>query len=261
MSVVLRYLKALKDNRSLIWELAAADLKNRYRNSVLGFIWSVLEPLLLLVVLDLVFSSLLAPNVPNFAVYLLLGLIVWDFITKSTTIAITSISSKTSLLSNVYFQRAIPALSATITGFMMFTLEFVIFSFIMVGSGVLPTLTILLFPYLLFLAFVIVLGLSLPLSVINVLYKDIQFIWRVLLTAGFFIHPIVYTIDLLPEDFREKVMFLPTVRLLNMMHGTVIFGKIPSLSDVVYVTVFAFVILGIGYAIYRLFERRVAEEI
>jgi len=258
---ILRYFKALKENRSLIMAFAMGDLKNRYRNSVLGFLWSVLEPLLLLSVLYVVFTSLLKPATPNFAVYLLLGLIIWQFFTKSTGMGLTSISSKGRLLSNVYFQRAIPALSSNITALIMLGLEFIIFAFFLIGFQTIPTEKILFLPYLIFLMFLISLGLSLPLSVLNFLYKDVQFIWNVILTAGFFIHPIIYNIDMLSVEVREKFLFIPTVRLFDMIHSSVIFGKSPSVYDFVYVTIFAFVILAIGYAVYRIFEPRVAEEI
>jgi lipopolysaccharide transport system permease protein len=261
MFVVLRYFKALKDSRSLILTFATGELKNRYRNSVLGFFWSILEPLLLLTVLYFVFSTILKPGIPNFVIYLLLGLIVWNFISKSTTMGLSSISNKSAILSNVYFQRAIPALSSNITGLFMLGLEFIIFTIFFIAFGVSVTPTILFLPYIVFLIFIISLGLSLPLSVLNVLYRDVQFIWNIILSAGFFIHPIIYNVTILPSGVREKLEFIPTVRLFNMMHDTVLFGKIPSAVDFVYVTVWAFAILGLGYVIYRIFEPRIAEEI
>lgn len=240
---------------------AINELKNKYRSSVLGFFWSLLEPLILLSVLYVIFTSILRPEIPNFTIYLLLGLIFWHFISRSTTMGLNSISSKGRLLANVYFQRAIPALSSNITGLITLGLELIIFAFFLIGFGVVPSQTILFLPYLIFLTFIISLGLSLPLSVLNVLYKDVQFIWNVILTAGFFMHPIFYSIDMLSEDIREKLVFLPTVRLFDMIHNSVIFGKVPAMSDFVYVTVFAFVILAIGYIIYRIYEPRIAEEI
>jgi lipopolysaccharide transport system permease protein len=261
MFVVLRYFKALKDNRSLILAFASGDLKNRYRNSVLGFFWSILEPLLLLTVLYVVFSSLLKPGIPNFAIYLLLGLIVWNFISKSTTMGLNSISNKGTIITNVYFQRAIPALSSNITGLFMLSLEFIIFAafFIAFNATVYPTMVFL--PYLVFLIFMISLGLSLPLSVLSVLYKDVQFIWNIVLSVGFFVHPIIYNTGILPNGIRETFGFIPTVRIFNMIHDSVLSGKTPSVIDFVYVTACAFTILSLGYLVYRMFEPKVAEEI
>jgi lipopolysaccharide transport system permease protein len=261
MFTILRYVKALKDSRALIMTFATNELKIRYKNSVLGFFWSVLEPLLLLSVIYVVFTSLLRPGIPHFVIYLLLGLIVWNFISKSTTMGLNSLSNKGTLLSNLYFQRAIPALSSNITGLIMFGFELIVFALFLAVFGVVPTQTILFFPYLMFLTFIISLGLSLPLSALNVLYKDVQFIWNVILAAGFFAHPIIYSTDMLSAGVREKLSLIPTVKLFDMMHSTVLFGKIPSTYDFVYVTICAFSILGIGYLIYRIFEPRIAEEI
>lgn len=259
MLAPIRYLKALKENRSLIMTFALGELKNRYRNSVLGFFWSILEPLLLLTVLYFVFSSVLKSGIPNFPLYLFLGLIVWNFISKGTTMGLSSISNKTNIITNVYFQRAIAPLSANITALIMLGLEFVIFGIFLAFYGVVPSTTILFLPYLIFLVFVITLGISLPLSVISVLYKDMQFIWNVVLTAGFFVHPIIYNTNMLPTSLHEKLDFIPTVRIIEMMHNTVLYGKIPTFYDFAYVTITAIAILGLGYAIYRKFEPRIVE--
>lgn len=240
---------------------AIGDLRNRYRNSVLGVIWTVLEPLLILTVLYVIFSSILRPNVPNFAIYLLLGLITWNFIRNSTSMSIESITSKKRILANIYFMRAIPAFSSNISGLIMLGIEFVVFSFFLIGFGVTPGLTILFLPFFILLIFMITLGLSLPLSVLCVSYKDIKFIWHVVLTAGFFLHPILYTLDMLPEKLQEILSLVPTVRLLEMIHDVVLFDRIPDSLDFSYVIISAFVILISGYLIYRKFEYRVVEQL
>ena len=240
---------------------AMGELKNKYKNSVLGFFWSILEPLILLTILYLVFSSILKPDIPNFAIYLLLGLIMWNFIRNSTSVSLESLTGKESILSNIYFMRAIPALSSNISASITLGLEFVVFSFFLIVFGIIPSGTILFLPYFVFLIFLINLGLSFALSVLNIFYKDIKFIWNVVITAGFFIHPIIYTREMLSEEIQEIFYLLPTVRLFDMIHQTVLFDKIPDFSDFVYVTLLSFVILGLGYLIYRKFEPRITEEI
>jgi len=259
--VLLRYFRALQENRSLIMIFALGDLKNRYRNSVLGFFWSILEPLIFLSVLYLIFSSIFKPDIPNFAIYLLLGLIMWNFISKSTSMGLQSISSRRHILSNIYFQRAIPALSSNITGLMVLALEFIIFALFLIAFGEIPGYTIILLPFFIFLTFVITLGISLSLSVLNIFYKDIQFIWNIVLGAGFFLHPIIYTPEMLPENVREIVSLVPTVKIFNMIHQVVLFNQFPSIIEIGYITIISFSILFIGYIIYRIFERKLGEEL
>src|SRR3989338_1893628 len=259
--VILRYLQALRENRSLIMVFALGDLKNRYRNSVLGFFWSILEPLVLLSVLYFVFSSVFKPDIQNFAIYLLFGLIMWNFIAKSTSMALQSISSRTHILSNVYFQRAIPALSSNLTGLMLLSLEFIIFAMFLIVFNQIPGNTIILLPFFVFLTFVITLGISLPLSVLNIFYKDIQFIWNIIIGAGFFLHPIIYINKMLPDDVNNILSFIPTVKIFNMIHQVVLFNEFPPITDILVITGVSFAILFIGYGIYRIFERKMGEEL
>lgn len=261
MFALLRYVKALKDNRSLIMNFAIGDLKNRYKNSVLGFLWNIVEPLILLSVLYFVFSSMLKVAIPNFAIFILLGIITWRFITHSTTLGIDSISSRSSIISHVYFMRAIPALSSNITALMMLGLEYIILSFFLIGFGVIPTETIVFLPYYIFLIFLMTLGLSLALSVLSIVFKDIKFIWNLALTAGFFMHPIIYTRQLLSEEIKEILAYLPSVQIFYMIHDSVLYDTYPILSDIVYVTVWSFAILGVGYLIYKKLSPRIVEEL
>jgi lipopolysaccharide transport system permease protein len=259
--VFLRYFHALKENQALIMIFALGDLKNRYRNSVLGFFWNILEPLILLSVLYFIFSSIFKPDIPNFAIYLLLGLIMWNFISKSTLMGLQSISSRSHILSNIYFQRAIPALSSNITGLMLLGFEFIVFTLFLIVFGEIPGNTIILLPVFIFLTFIITLGISLPLSVLNIFYKDIQFIWTIILGAGFFLHPIIYTTDMLPENIREIVLLVPTVKIFNMIHEVVLYNQFPPIIEIIYITIIAFSILFVGYIVYRIFERRLGEEL
>ncbi len=257
----LRYFTALKENRELIMNFAIADVKNRYRNSILGVAWTILEPLLLLSVLYIIFSAILRPDVPNFAIYLLLGLISWNFIRNSTMMSIDSISSKKSIFKHVYFMRAIPAFSSNISALIILGIEFVVFSFFLIGFGVIPSVYAISLPFFIFLTFLITLGISLPLSVLSIPYKDIKFIWNVIMTAGFFLHPIIYTIDMLPPRLQEILLYVPTVKIIDIIHNIVLFDSFPNLQDLFYITGFSLATLIIGYLIYRQFEYKMIDDL
>ena len=112
-----------------------------------------------------------------------------------------------------------------------------------------------------FLIFIITLGLSLPLSVLGVKYNDIKFIWNIVIATGFFVHPIIYSLEMLPENIRNVVSLLPTVQLLDILHQTIIFNTIPPISNFLYATISSFVILGFGYLIYRFLEKGIGEKL
>ena len=172
--------------KGILFNFAISDLKIRYRNSVLGVLWSFIEPLLLLTVLFVVFSTMFKFEIPNFPIYLLLGIITWNFFKNGTTIALNSLTNRSALITQIYFPRSIPGLSAGITAAIMLIFELMVLGIFMAAFQFTPTITILLLPLILGLQLLLVLGVALPLSVLNVKFKDTEFIWGVVVHAGFF---------------------------------------------------------------------------
>jgi len=247
--------------RDLIFDFAISDLKIRYRNSVLGFFWTFLEPLLMLSVLYIVFTNIFKSNIENFPLYILLGLILWNMLTRGTEIGLNSIASRGSLLTQIYFRREIPSISSTITSSLMLVFEFIVFGIFVVAFQFNPPPTIIFLPLVLLLEFALIFGLSLPLSVLNIRYKDIQFIWKVVLQAGFFLTPIFYKTEILPVSVQKIIYYSPMVQIVNMAHEVTLENKIPSLESIEIAVITTFIILGMGYAIFRKFERRLIEEL
>ena len=130
--LTLSHLHELWSYRDLIIRLAWSDFKLRYKSSALGFFWSLLEPLLMLVVLYVVFSNLMRIQVEHYQLFLLLGIILWNFFDRGTSMSILGIIGKPSLVQKVYFPRDILVISTCITALMMTALEFVVFMIFMV---------------------------------------------------------------------------------------------------------------------------------
>lgn len=253
--------KEIWKKKSLIYNFAISDLKIRYRNSVLGFFWTFLEPLLMLSVLYLVFTNLFKSQIEHFPLYILLGIIIWNMFSRGTTIGINSILARASILTQIYFPREILSLSATITAFLMLCFELIVFGIFMVAFQFVPPSTIILLPFVLLLEFVLVFGLSLPLSVLNVRFRDTQFIWAVILQAGFFITPIFYKLDILPEYAQRILYFSPMVQIVNMAHDVTIYNIMPSIESIQITVATTLLIFAICYAIFRKAQIRVMEEL
>ena len=209
--------------RGILFNFAISDLKIRYRNSVLGVLWSFIEPLLLLTVLFVVFSTMFKFEIPNFPIYLLLGIITWNFFKNGTTIALNSLTNRSALITQIYFPRSIPGLSAGITAAIMLIFELVVLGIFMAAFQFTPSITILLLPLILGLQLLLVLGVALPLSVLNVKFKDTEFIWGVVVHAGFFLTPIFYQFDMLPQAIQDVLQFSPMVQVLTMAHHVVLY--------------------------------------
>lgn len=246
--------------RSLIWNFAISDLKVRYRNSVLGFFWSFLEPLLLLSVLYIVFTNIFKSQIQYFALYILLGLIMWNMLARGTQIGLNSIVSRSGLLTQVYIPKEIPAISSAITSSLMFCFEIIVFGIFMIVFQFMPPATIILLPLVLILEFILVLGLSFPLSVLNARYKDVQFIWSVILQAGFFLTPIFYKLDILPPQIQKIMNYFPLVQITNIAHDVTLYGKMPSLESIQISVITTAIIFAVCYAIFRKAQKRIIEE-
>jgi len=248
------------NKKSLIRELAILDLKLKYRNSVLGVLWTFLEPLLMLAVLYVVFTSIFQSRIEHFPLYLLLGIIMWNMVVRGSTMGVNSIVTRGGLLTQFFLPKSIFATSSVVTSTIMFSFEFIVFLIFMVAFQFLPPITILLFPLILAMSFVLVLGVSLPLSVLNVYYRDVQFIWGIIIHAGFFVVPIFYTLDMLPENIRQLVMLNPMAQLIEMAHNVSLYGTLPSSQDLLYTVGVISLIFLVGYAIFRKMEGRIVEE-
>lgn len=254
--------ESIWSRRSLIALFAKDELRKRYRNSVLGFLWSVLEPLLLLSILVLVFSSLYRNvSIPHYTLYILLSLILWQFFVRGTTMGLNSILSKGKMVSKMYFPREILPLSSCITSLIMTIFELGIFSGFLIAFQFVPPTTVAFLPLLLFLEFVLIVGVSLGLSVLNVYYRDVQHIWGVVAYAGFFLTPIFYTLDKLPPQAKSIILLNPMAQIIAAAHNVTLYNITPTIASLTYTAFLVFVTLIVGFLIFRRLEPRVAEEI
>lgn len=254
-------LKRIYEYRSLIWLIAFSDYKLRYKGSILGFFWSLVEPLLMLLVLYVVFSNLMKMMIPYYQLYLLFGIITWNFFDRATNMSMQSIIGRPGLIQKVYFPREVLPLASTITALLMFFSEFVIFLIFLAYFRVSPSVDALfLFPVLAML-FILTYAVSLIVSSLNVYMRDIQFIWRVILQAGFFATPILYPIELIPERFRWIFLLNPVARIIISLRNSVIYHISPQSGDLLYITLSSFLLLAVGYLVFKRLEPGFAEEL
>ena len=247
--------------KGILFNFAISDLKIRYRNSVLGVFWSLVEPLLMMGVLFVVFSSMFRFEIPNFPIYLLLGIVCYNFFKNGTTFALNSLTNRSTLMTQIYFPRSVPAISSGITASIMLIIELIVLAFFIVIFQFAPPITILLLPLTLALLFVLVIGISLPLSVLNVKYKDTEFIWLVVVYAGFFLTPIFYQFDMMPIEVQNVLQFSPMVQIVTMAHHVVLYGILPSVNSILYAVGSISVITTVGYLIFRTSQAKIVEDV
>jgi len=225
-----------KENQSLLKEMVRTDFKLRYQSSVLGYVWSLLKPLLLFGVLYLVFTRFL--RFGGSPIGLLLGIVMWNFFVEATMTSAAAIVSKGDLIRKIKIPKYLIIVSSTVSAFINFLLGLVVvFIFIILfGSGL--GWSTLLLPLIIVELYVFVLGVSYYLSALYVRFRDVTYIWEVVLQLGFFITPILYPVSLLVETVGEGMvlklfMLNPMAQMIQDARAMLIDSETIQTYDVV----------------------------
>lgn len=188
--------------RELLKQLVLKDIKLKYRRSYLGYIWSILNPLLMMTVLVIVFSNLFRFDIPNFAVYLLCGQLIFSFMAEATNMAVSSITGNASLIKKTYVPKYIFTLSKVTSSLVNLLFSLIALALVMIFTQVIPTWNILLVPVVLVQVYLFSLGLSLILATFSVFFRDIQYLWGVFISIWMYLTPVIYPVSIIPEEYR-----------------------------------------------------------
>jgi lipopolysaccharide transport system permease protein len=249
--------------RELMRNLVVRDLKVRYRNSVFGFAWSLLNPLFLMVVLSVVFTLAFerATPVGNFPAFLIVGLIAWNFTSSSLSRAVNSVLENKQLVNKVFFPREVIPASVVLANFVHFVLAIPVLVVILMILGIMPTFTILLLPPVMLIHLELVLGIALFVSCVNVFYRDMGVAMDVLLQAWFFATPIIYHHWILPVWLQKPFMANPLAAIITAYRDILLLGRFPDRNFTLGALVSSTIIFVIGYAVYTRYAPRFAEEV
>ena len=201
-----------RKNRILLSDLTKTDFKLRYQNSVLGYLWALLRPLMMFAILYVVFAKLLrfGGDIPHYPVYLLCGTTMWSFFTECTSQGIQSIVSRSDLLRKINFPKYIVVVSSTLTAVINMLINLAVVAIFALINGVEPSWSwLLVFPVLIEL-YLLSLGLAFFLGSINVKFRDITSIWDVIVQALFYAVPIIYPVSMIAgvSDLAAKTILL-----------------------------------------------------
>ena len=209
----------LKQYFPLLLNLAVKDFKIKYRRSVLGVLWSILNPLFTMLVLTTVFSAILKVNIENFATYYIVGFSIWNFFSESTSLAMTSILTAAPLIKKVYLPKYIFPLEKCIFAFINFAFSLIAVLAVMLLQGVYPSFFALSAILPIFYCFIFSCGISLILSAITVYFRDIAHLYGVFLTVWMYLTPIIYPISLVSNHkvLSMVIKFNPLVYYVELM--------------------------------------------
>lgn len=245
------YLNVFIKYRYLLEDLVAKDFKLKYRRSILGFLWSILNPLLMMLVITAVFSNMFKSDIEYFPVYYLCGYLIFNFVIEATNGALTSIVQSGYLIKKVYIPKYIFPLEKS-----SFALVNVLFSFVAVVIVILITgmpikTTIFLIPIPIFLAFIFSTGLGLILASMNTFFRDMGHLYSVWTTAWMYLTPMFYPISIIPDNIKTVIYYNPLYYYVTYLRMLVIDGEIPGMEINVICICFSFLFLLIGLLIFK----------
>lgn len=261
------HLKKDSLNMGLVLNFVIKEFKIKYKNSVLGFLWAVLYPLSMILILLLVFTKLFRYDLPYYPSYLLIGLLVWNFFSETTNMAMVLFVEQANIYTKTSVNKNVGILSLVLFGTIDFLLKLLILLSILIFLRyylIWPTLlrvnlTIILIIPAILLEFLLIIGVSYILSTVYVYFKDLRNIWWVFLQLGFFLTPIFYPDSLIPYKFL--LIFNPLHHIITIFRDVTIHGKIPHAHNLLLATVFSLIILIIGVYVFNKLKDRIVEKL
>lgn len=246
--------------RHLVQVLVVRNIKVKYQQSFLGFLWTFLNPVLILSVLLAVFTRVVRVDIESYWAFLLSGYFVYHFVSQTAVASASVLPEYATMVRGVYFPREIPILAAVTSRFLEFLIEigFALLLLIFFRHGGMPS-GFALFPYLVLLMFSLVLGLALPISALSVFYYDVRYLLPIGLTALFYVSPVIYSADMVPERYHTLYLLNPVASLLDLFHIALYKGVFPPLSYLGFVSLEIALIFVVGYVVFRRFQPDFAE--
>lgn len=245
--------------RELLRNLVAKEFKLKYRGSALGFLWSLMNPLLMIIVYSIAFRFILRIPLEDFTLFLVIGLLHWNFFASTTIAATDAIIGNSNLINKIYFPRQVLPLSVVVFQLITFGLTMIVFIFAYLPLGGEFWIGQLIYPFIVLLQVVFVLGISLAISALNVFYRDLKHLIDVLLLMLFWLTPIIYNFTMIPDWARNWFRLNPMVAFAIPYQDLFYLREWPSLVNWAMMFFWAISAIVIGYYLFGRVKNRFPE--
>jgi lipopolysaccharide transport system permease protein len=257
-----RTLAAMYQYRQLLRTLVAKDLKLKYRGSILGFVWSLLNPLLTIAVYTIAFTYILKMEIPGFVFYLMLGILAWTFFVNSAMMAAGAIVDNGGLVKSVFFPRAILPVASVLFNFAQYLLSALVFlPLLLIIYRVPPSPPMLLYPVFLVLQLLFTMGIALIVATATAFFRDVRHFLEIGLTALFWVTPIVYQLDKVSPALQTAILMGPMAPYIVAYHDIFFYRTWPAAQVWALAVAYPVVTLGVGAMLMLQHEDKFSEQI
>jgi len=255
-SLACKFFSDIYEYREYFIQSVARDLRRKYKRSVLGYVWSMLNPLLMMIILAVVFSHIMRMNIKNYAIFLFSGSIIWTYFNYTVSASVGAIRANATIMSQVSVPNYIFPISTAFSAIVEMFFSIVPLILIMLFLGHKISYHILALPLILMPLFFFTMGISLFVAVGNVFYEDTEHLTNVILNALYFLCPILYMREMLPDWLIPYVSINPLFCMVEFGHDLFFYAKYPNTLSYLYVLATSFITLIFGLYVFNKSEKK-----
>ena len=237
------------------------DVRGKYKGSFLGVLWSFINPLLSVVVYAVVFHYIMRFQIEHYLIYLIAGIIPWNFFSTALNAGMNSILFNGDIIKKVYFPRIILPISSVTSCLVNFLISCCIIVIFSLFSGVGISFCLLFFPLIALIQYIFTLGVVFVLSALEIYIRDVEHIINFFVSMLFYITPILYTPDYVPDKFKILLRINPLSYLIQAYHSIFYYKQLPNMVDLGIIGIFSIILFFVGYKIFDRLQRGFAEEV
>lgn len=262
----MQHFKELYEYREMIISLVRRDLRGRYKGSVLGFLWTFINPLLQLIVYTIVFSIIMNTSYEQYYLFLFVALVPWMFFSSSVTDGAASILKEKDMVKKIYFPREVLPISTVTSGFVNMILTFIVVFVVVIISGRgLNPLALLCLPVVMIVEYILCLGIALIVSSLTVYLRDLQYILGIFVMALQYLTPVMYGVDMVERSSAGKWLVMmfnlnPMTPIIKIYRQIIYYGEVPELGSLLIAVAVGVVFIVVGEILFKRLQKGFAEE-
>lgn len=255
-------LKEIYSYREMILSLVRRELRGRYKGSVLGFLWTFINPLLQLGVYTIVFSNIIRMGIEKYYLFLFVALIPWIFFSSCLTSGSSCILNQKDMVKKIYFPREVLPIAHVTTNFVNMLLCFIVIFLVLLISKVSVNINAILYlPIIMIVEYIISLGIAMLASAITVFFRDLEHILGIVGMAWMYLTPVMYSIEMVPSKYISLFYLNPMTPIIVAYRDILYYAQIPKLETLVHALILGVTILLIGFIVFQKLQRHFAEEL